>query len=139
MCKSLSGGEWTTVTFKKLRMPNVAGIQISLINRLTPTDDLYNKPVENDSDEVPPNIHGTHPFLIKIQQSIGGYSMLMYDRARSFKVHSTPEEDSEAVQKISSLISVSPTFGKIYRWAKRIDDHQFSVCLDRPPPQTPTW
>ena len=140
MCKTLNGGEWTTLNFTELN--HHPGMEMFFVNRLSSIDEIFDDRTilpNAPSSGVPANIHGTHPFLIKIQQSIGGFDMLIYDRSRSFRVHCTPKEDPRAVVIIASLVNASSTPGKIYRWAKRVGDHQLSVCFDRAPQQTPTW
>ena len=79
MCKTLNGGEWTTLNFTELN--HHPGMEMFFVNRLSSIDEIFDDRTilpNAPSTGVPANIHGTHPFLIKIQQSIGGFDMLIY-------------------------------------------------------------
>jgi hypothetical protein len=63
-------------------------------------------------------------------------SMLIYDRQKSFQASWRKKEDravySEGQKAMGDKL-------KIYRWARRVDDYQLSVCFDRPPEKDPVW
>ncbi|KAF9022635.1 hypothetical protein BDZ89DRAFT_1070577, partial [Hymenopellis radicata] len=122
MCKSLKGGTWQTIKFH-------TNIRI----------------------EVPVNVHGDQAFLIKLQRRLSeqemtlpfvspesrkadGYqSILVYDRQRSFRAHVWDFTNEGVYEKVLGHIWAEENQKKMYRWAKRVGDHELSVCLDRSP------
>ena len=126
------------------------GAYITTINRytsITRTSDLMNSITQTDSTVAPLNIHGERPFLVKIQLTQTGYgrvrTMTVYDRQRSFgNVYIAQCDDPGSFDKLlSELTGPRGGFGgvKMYRWARRVGDWEFSVCLDRPPEADIKW
>lgn len=105
---------------------------------------------QNDPDCGPPepNIHGDKPFLVKIQVPSGSLSndrrstgsIRIYDRRMSLDVHFLQRSDP---QKFYFLEIVTGNMDKagfeLYRWAKRIDDWQLRICIDREPETDIIW
>ena len=97
------------------------------------------------SDKVPPvNIWGNKLFLVKIQPTMSGSPthMMLYDRKRSFQVFFVREDDT--VNFAAFLEEVRGPRAemkglKMYRWARRTGDWEFSVCLDRAPAVDTKW
>ncbi|KAI0658124.1 hypothetical protein C8Q70DRAFT_1045837 [Cubamyces menziesii] len=148
-CRSLKGGRWIPVPFRTAP-PGMEGAYITTINRytsITRTSDLMNSITQTDSTVAPLNIHGERPFLVKIQLTQTGYgrvrTMTVYDRQRSFgNVYIAQCDDPGSFDKLlSELTGPRGGFGgvKMYRWARRVGDWEFSVCLDRPPEADIKW
>ncbi|KAF9262697.1 hypothetical protein L218DRAFT_929193 [Marasmius fiardii PR-910] len=156
MCVSVKGGTWRTVTVAtepfEMRIASALKgepLVTAYINNYTPLHPSIYKPEKDVSQSgsvatLPPNIHGDSPFLVKIQcpanpvmRSLGG-SMLIYDRQRSFRAHLSVADDEVAYGEAMKQPEMSTRF-KIYRWAKRVGDLQFSICFDRSPSKDPLW
>ena len=108
------------------------------------------KPQRSDSyqpsdSEAPPNDHGDNLFLIKMQVGVGAASpqhMMLYDRKRSFQLWWFRAQDPATFGEFCAEM-VGPRGGygglKMYRWAKRTGDWEFSICLDREPLTDTKW
>ncbi|RXW21802.1 hypothetical protein EST38_g4064 [Candolleomyces aberdarensis] len=92
---------------------------------------------DGDAPDIPANIHGTKAFLVKFQVGVGDgrpSHMFMYDRQRSFKIFWKRSGDPDAFAVAERAIGGNL---KMYRWCKRLDDRNMSVCFDKEPEETP--
>ena len=65
--------------------------------------------------------------------------MVMYDRKRSFQAFCHMEDDAWAFAEfVNETEGPRGSYGgaKMYRWAKRMGEWEWSVCLDRAPGRT---
>ncbi|KAF9004444.1 hypothetical protein BDZ89DRAFT_1080551, partial [Hymenopellis radicata] len=155
MCKSLKGGTWQTIKFHTNIRVDGQLLTCAHINHHGPVD--YTIEAKSDEIEVPVNVHGDQAFLIKLQRRLSeqemtlpfvspesrkadGYqSILVYDRQRSFRAHVWDFTNEGVYEKVLGHIWAEESQKKMYRWAKRVGDHELSVCLDRSPVPVPTW
>ena len=103
-----------------------------------------NAPCLPASDQPFPNIHADKLFLIKIQRSLspGEGTLFIYDRQRSIEVLVMESADQALFERLRAEITGSRGGYKglkMYRWAKRTGDFEFSVCLDRMPQEAIKW
>ncbi|KAJ3542900.1 hypothetical protein NM688_g5923 [Phlebia brevispora] len=134
-CRSLKGGTWVTAPFTT--QPFAGHPYMAHLNRFNSS---RRDKITRAADAPPNNIHEDKSFLIKIQ--IGGPTMLIYDRQRSFQVHILQKDGPEVFRQLSTEMQ-GPRGGfmgmKMYRWAKRTGDFELSICLDRAPQETIQW
>jgi len=129
-CRSLETGIWLTVTFSPIA--NAPNRWTSVINR---TDRSLDPPTVKPGASRP-NVHGTTPFLVKVQiAGYGGSSVLIYDRQRSFNGNLFRTEDPTGFQRLEKVVYTGFMGLKVYLWAKRVGEEQLSICLDRKPDQ----
>ncbi|KAF8159212.1 hypothetical protein B0H34DRAFT_702485 [Crassisporium funariophilum] len=138
-CRSLKGGTWRTITFEE---PPSAMPYQSIINRL---DSMHNPATAGinkvtSGDKIQPDIHNGKVFLAKFQISLShlreAADMLIYDRQRSFQAFWKRSSDRQLFDSTRNSMGGRMKF---YRWARRVGDHQFEVCMDRAPEQEPVW
>ncbi|KDQ21035.1 hypothetical protein BOTBODRAFT_142402 [Botryobasidium botryosum FD-172 SS1] len=128
-CRSLETGTWHTFSFSA----TFGGMFVSHFSR---TDRSFDDAKSSNPGAVKPNVHGTNPFLVKVQiTSNGGMSMLIYDRQRSFDAHYLRAEDPTGFERLAQVVYTGYMGLKIYLWAKRVGDQRLSICLDRKPDQ----
>lgn len=127
----------------------IRGLQYLPFNRFSgptlgsnPDEGYRNVP---DSSEPPPNVWGDKLFLVKFQVGLGEMppsNMMLYDRKRSFQVFMLPQDNTELFSAFFREMT-GPRGGhgglKMYRWARRTGNWQFSVCLDREPLTDTKW
>ncbi|KAL0570768.1 hypothetical protein V5O48_011196 [Marasmius crinis-equi] len=145
-CKSLKGGTWLNVDV----VPQHEYLSSFIPGGGSPFSYSFQDPLHGagnpntlaSSVADSNNIHGTNPFLVKIQKALLGDTgaMLIYDRQRSFQFNLLRAKDGKAHAEALREMNVNSATGlKIYRWAKRTGDRQLSICFDRPPPSDPLW
>ncbi|KAH8798446.1 hypothetical protein DL96DRAFT_1639411 [Flagelloscypha sp. PMI_526] len=161
LCRSLKGGTWVTIpltswpsAFASL-MPDGEFFSGSLDEMLR----AEKRPNHKDTDhihkvnsakkpEVPSNIHGEKPFVIKLQSGVlpgarkGGRNMMIYDRQRSFQLYfDEPENDARVFDQVLYEMHTNGVSGgmKMYRYAKRTGDWEISLCVDRGPVGEVPW
>ncbi|KAH9925054.1 uncharacterized protein BXZ73DRAFT_50322 [Epithele typhae] len=144
-CKSLKGGSWRTVVVRSC-LPGTEDLYMITFNK-------YDRPRMEDADgiqklkdmPIPPNVWGNKLFLLKLQVGLGGTSpqdIMMYDRKRSLRVFMVPLDNPEAFRDfVTEMLQPSNPYGgiKMYRWARRTGDWEFSICMDREPTMTVMW
>ncbi|TDL26562.1 hypothetical protein BD410DRAFT_763795 [Rickenella mellea] len=130
-CKSVTDGTWTTLNFASV----APGWFYWTVNRYDTLHSLKDKNnIKEGTLEPPPNLRGENVFLVKIQ--INGFDLLIYDRKKKLEVHVLRSGDPKGYAAVEKACSGKP---KIYRWAKRVGDHQLSVCLDIAPQEDIPW
>ncbi|KAF8900790.1 hypothetical protein CPB85DRAFT_1458117 [Mucidula mucida] len=155
MCKSLKGGTWQTIKFHTNIRVDGQLLTCAHINHHGPVK--YTIEAKSDEIEIPVNVHGDQAFLIKLQRRLSeqemtmpfispkssksdGYqSILVYDRQRSFRAHVWNFTNVGVYEQVLGHIWAEENQKKMYRWARRVGDHELSVCLDRSPVPVPTW
>ncbi|RDB27781.1 hypothetical protein Hypma_003242 [Hypsizygus marmoreus] len=139
-CRSLKGGTWHTMTFSRTSELTAPSVYRVIINRYDSLHDAKQRIEKEDLNVPPPNIHGDKAFLLKFQISLNQFgddtAMLLYDRQKSFQVYWRKREDREVFAEGEKAITGKV---RIYRWARRVGDFQFSVCFDRAPEKDPVW
>ena len=127
-------------------MPGTLGMIGTLINRR----DNFQSGMQSAqvTDSTPPqNVYGNRLFLVKMQYTIGHGegTFLIYDRKRTCTVYFLESKAPETFKRFVTEIS-GPRGGhygsgrfKMYRWAKRISEWEFSICLDRVPQADILW
>lgn len=92
-------------------------------------------------ESISANIHGTRPFLVKIQRPLspGGQEMLIYDRQKSIQAFMLQVDNPDAYSLAMDEMKTGYMGIKIYRWAKRIGERQLSICFDKAPATDPDW
>ncbi|KAI0672104.1 hypothetical protein C8Q78DRAFT_971565 [Trametes maxima] len=150
-CRSLKGGRWVKVPFRAA-IPGTEGMHQAVINRystMTRAEDIpANTLPKRGSGELvpPPNTQGDKPFLMKIQVGLHGPGrdiMMLYDRQRSFGQVWTVRMDGPATfaDLVAEMAGPRGGYGgvKMYRWAKRTGDWEFTICVDRQPETDIKW
>ncbi|KAI0088365.1 hypothetical protein BDY19DRAFT_891159 [Irpex rosettiformis] len=139
-CRSLKGGEWTTMPFSS-RMPGTLGMIGQLINLRDNFQSNMMAPMQTTDDTPPQNAYGNRLFLIKLQHTFGPGegTFLIYDRKRTCVVYFLESKAPEVFKRFKAEIT-GPRGGnygsgmfKMYRWAKRVGEQELSVCLDKVP------
>lgn len=161
-CKFLANGTWLDVHFHMLILFGAFNRRDNMMDLRAATNKLSAGTIqdklgrdnprfrgENDPEcgPPPPNIHGDTAFLVKIQvplnnsdESDPDTSLLIYDRRRSFDAHVLRKLDPEKYGLIEYTVRNKGVNGmKMYRWARRTGDWQFSICLDREPEGEVKW
>ncbi|KZS94843.1 hypothetical protein SISNIDRAFT_409344 [Sistotremastrum niveocremeum HHB9708] len=141
-CKALSLGSWSTIKFQSLAdtLPMFNGIPVEIfnMNRYTRSDEMHgDEGWASTTRDVGPNIHGTNPFVIKIQTN--GDTIRVYDRRRSLDVYLMKSWNLENFLILHTAAGTGFKGLKCYRWAKRVSDWELSICLDRKLPEDPRW
>ncbi|KAF9022607.1 hypothetical protein BDZ89DRAFT_199724 [Hymenopellis radicata] len=168
LCKAMKAGTWIPVKFQKYIVIDGKRMDSGIANTAGPLDMdkvVYN---DQEDSSPPPNTHGDRPFLVKIQKlkyapadaifnpssrtddlhfmtdKAGNPNiphpdgLLVYDRSRPFYAFVMQAEDAKAYGVLSKEIAARNHRDKIYRWAKRSGDFEFSICWDRAPGE-PAW
>ncbi|KAI0752537.1 hypothetical protein C8Q80DRAFT_1267075 [Daedaleopsis nitida] len=145
-CRSLQGGRWVTLRTRS-GPEGMEDMYIALLNHRSSTSRslLDMAPTKIDPSAPPPDIWGTRLFLVKIQvalTTVRRSEFLLYDRKRSFKVFAYQADQRGAFGELDEEM-VGPRGGyggaKMYRWAKRTGDWEFSICVDREPQTDMRW
>ena len=129
-------------------LPGLEAVEGSYLNRLSGpslASDLAQQTYAPDTSKPSLNVWGNKLFLVKIQIGLDVMppsNMLLYDRKRSFKVFMVPQDDTARFSAFF-LEMTGPRGGheglKMYRWARRTGDWEFSICLDRAPSADTKW
>lgn len=107
------------------------------------------------TQEPPPNVHGSKPFVIKMQlssttpsamampwEALGnskdmaahGTTLLIYDRQRSFQVQVIRKGIGESFDDFAELVQQKGPKGiKLFCWATRKNDWELDICMDALP------
>ena len=147
--QSLSSGQWITLNPVVTSLPGWEEDVHSMINRFsgqeTPEQLAARTYVPGLTDKSPPpNVWGSKPFLVKIQIQLcqDPTNAMLYDRKLSFRVFFRAEDGvdtfGELLRELRSERAELPG-AKMYRWARRTGDWEFSVCLDRKPTVNAQW
>lgn len=116
-----------------------------VMNKNATPDELLKRTPPSSTDGPPPNIHGTTPFIVKIQVPVIGnkelaLSMMVYDRQRSFTGYIVQITDPDAYARIEATVMMRGIMGlKMYRWAKMVADWTLEICLDVEPKEAMQW
>ncbi len=145
----LEGGTWQTIKFHTNIRVDGQLLTCAHINHHGPIK--YTIEAKSDEIEIPVNVHGDQAFLIKLQRRLSeqemtmpfispkssksdGYqSILVYDRQRGFRAHVWNFTNVGVYEQVLGHIWAEENQKKMYRWARRVGDHELSVCLDRSP------
>ncbi|KAM5546042.1 hypothetical protein V8D89_000168 [Ganoderma adspersum] len=147
-CRSLKGGRWCTITTRST-LPGMEGGYMALLNKFSSGamgfQERASQTYQPDDSQAPPNDHGDNLFLIKMQIGVGAappQHMMLYDRKRSFQLWWFRAQNPATFQEFCAEME-GPRGGygglKMYRWAKRTGDWEFSICLDREPLTDTKW
>ena len=144
VCRSLHGGTWRTARFVTV-VPGTEGLYTAKWNKFSsPADIVAAAPEALDPSTVPPNTHGSRPFLVKLQAPLatGFASIMVYDRQRSFQGYFMLDDNTEVYPEMLKEMQ-GPRGGhggvKMYRWVKRSSDWELSVCMDKEPQTDIKW
>jgi len=128
-------------------IPGTEGLYVASVNRYTSPRKAGTvlSPEDRNDSSVPPNVHDSKVFLIKLQLALlpaVGHVMI-YDRQRTFgQVFFIGATDPQLLQDLTSEMK-GPRGGyggiKMYRFAKRISDWELSLCLDKEPQSEIKW
>ncbi|KAF9448254.1 hypothetical protein P691DRAFT_775533 [Macrolepiota fuliginosa MF-IS2] len=134
LCRSISELPWMMVTLQPSLHAFVTGI-----NRYYDLDDGLKTTQSDSQPSAPLNIHGEKYHLLKLQLSLGNIDdphFLVYDRYRSFQLLFRPDDNH-----LTFAIAVQAMDGypKMYRWAKREGDWDWSICFALGPDKDPRW
>ncbi|KAL5521014.1 hypothetical protein ACEPAG_8936 [Sanghuangporus baumii] len=141
LCNPLSKGTWQMVRFSLPEAPEDQASSILITNKNAMPSELM-KQVWNLNVSPPENVHGSTPFIVKIQVPVLGNKtgMMVYDRRRSFVGCIYSEADPSAYARIDNLVRTQGIMGlKIYRWAKMVGDWTLDICLDAEPDESVQW
>ncbi|OCB86968.1 hypothetical protein A7U60_g5940 [Sanghuangporus baumii] len=139
---SLSHIAAKTVRFS---LPEASEDQVSsmvIINKNAMPSELTKQKIWPLNEPRPENVHGSTPFIVKIQVPVLGdiNGMMVYDRRRSFVGYIYPEVDPSAYARVDNLVRTKGIMGlKIYRWAKMVGDWTLDICLDVEPNEPVQW
>ncbi|VDB84563.1 unnamed protein product [Peniophora sp. CBMAI 1063] len=139
-CKTLAGGTWVEATFCENPLEAEGAVAVTVNHSSGKIEGR-----QPNAMDPPPNVHGTRPFIVKIQRplypprSTSRATMLVYDQKRTFQGHITAAENPRFWREALPLMPFNSSKQKIYRWAKRAGDWRLSVCLDREVGDTPQW
>ncbi|KAL5483598.1 hypothetical protein ACEPAI_8830 [Sanghuangporus weigelae] len=140
LCNPLSKGIWQTVPFSLPEAPEDSSMFI--MNKNAMPSELTKQKMWNLNGSPPENVHGSTPFIVKIQVPVLGdiNGMMVYDRRRSFVGYIFREADPSAYARIDNLVRTKGLMGlKIYRWAKMVGDSTLDICLDVEPNEPVQW
>ncbi|KAK7052869.1 hypothetical protein VNI00_004188 [Paramarasmius palmivorus] len=143
MCNALKGGTWRPLPFSFQHHASTVHAANSRVPLEIITMNMHDSMTEEPRTVefgIAPNVHADKTFMIKIQRPLDNNgtpgAMLIYDQLRSMMVYVNQNEDPRTYDEIMQEMG---TQLKIYRWAKRTGDKEFSVCLDRAPVKVPSW
>lgn len=137
LCRSIASGTWHTITLEPHVMAAMSGLYSTNINRYDDLDDEGSVQDGKSRDKIPSNIHGDDYHVVKLQLPLGGSShMLVYDREKSFQLFFRRDKNPDA---FTDLVLEMGTWPKLYRWAQRVDDWEWRICVDREPQPAPRW
>lgn len=139
-CKALASGTWMEATFCENPFADEGGVAVTINHS---SGKIENK--RANATEPHPNVHGTKPFVVKIQrplyppQGASFATMLVYDQKRTFQGHITAADNPQFWGEALLLMPFNSSKQKIYCWAKRSADWRLSICLNREVGETPQW
>lgn len=143
-CKTLKGAKWSKMRFR-FAPADMSMVTFSHQTVLSRPRLKIAENVRHASDPAPPNIHGTRPFLVKIQYN-GDPELgtLIYDRQRSFEVYFPRYADEDEAAVYDALVQVIVRNErwrgvKAFFWARRVGDWELDLALDRLPDQDIKW
>ncbi|KAJ7681870.1 hypothetical protein DFH06DRAFT_1314122 [Mycena polygramma] len=148
LCKSVHSGNWQTITFQRPATFNLNRYEI------VGHPEIYARSFDFMKTSPPENIHGSLPFIVKIQLAaadasnlpavIGqqvdprehdGQSILIYDRQMSMEVELRKgTADPGDFGAVAALVSSQGFRGlRLFCWARRLADWTLELCLDHLP------
>ncbi|KAL5505057.1 hypothetical protein ACEPAH_7720 [Sanghuangporus vaninii] len=142
LCNPLSKGTWQTVRFSLPEAPEDQVSSMLIINKNAMPSELPKQKIWHLNELPSENVHGSTPFIVKIQVPVLGdiNGMMVYDRRRSFVGYIYREADPSAYACIDNLVRTKGIMGlKIYRWAKMVGDWTLDICLDVEPNEPVQW
>ena len=143
---------WQTARMTVPRIPpGKDGASLYFYNKYDSPSTMFRRKLPSAEEGPPPNVHGSSPFLVKIQiplvtiekgtmkADIGG-GIVLYDRRRSFIGYMYPDTDPAAYACFTALVNARGIMGyKVYRWAKMVADWTLNVCVDAEPNEPVQW
>ncbi|KAJ7213095.1 hypothetical protein GGX14DRAFT_446280 [Mycena pura] len=150
LCDSVSSGTWKEITVHRPTEFNLN--RYDIIGH----PDVYDRSFEHFKTTPPENVHGTQPFIVKIQlaaadasnlavvtgqrvdpRGIDGQSMLIYDRQRSIEfTMDTQRSDPVEFNAVAGIVKQKGERGlRVFCWATRSGDWTLRLCLDHLPEQ----
>lgn len=132
-------------------MRSEVGQKVDRVNNKSAVDDTEVEVTEEMLTQVPPNVHGTNIFLVKMQ--MGGFRTPFgltrqfidyYDEERILNVSTCPRDYGEDLRVWEKFDSTLERLGsldgvKLFVWARRTGDWELSVTLDPLPDQNIPW
>lgn len=128
-CSAARNGRWSEATFANAVYPREVPLA-RLPEELYDVDELA---TQWRNDAPPPNVHGEHMFLVKLQRPAspdaqGG--IVMYDRMRSVTGHIMKDANENFWEEILKKMPFESSVGSMYFWARRIGVWRIAVCVD---------
>lgn len=145
VCKSLKGATWITLPFNAQESTQMVQSLVTMNHRAVFQGPRATKPNIHHSTDITPNPYGSQPFLLKIQLAISAPegSMLIYDQTRAIQLNIFQSNAPPDVwNKIEGVCQAEGALKglKLYVWARRKSDAEFSIAIDRlPDQQTIPW
>ncbi|KAJ7213092.1 hypothetical protein GGX14DRAFT_620156 [Mycena pura] len=151
LCDSVFSGTWKEITVHRSTEFNLN--RYDIIGH----PDVYEQSFEHLKTTPPENVHGTQPFIVKIQlaaaldannlaavtrqqvdpRGIDGQLMLIYDRQRSIEfTMDTQRSDLVEFNTVAGIVKQKGERGlRVFCWATRSGDWTLRLCLDHLPEQ----
>ena len=144
-------GDFRIFRFARRLMPPpqvLASLTPWELQKCPPTPELMK--MYEESKVPPPDVHGGHPFLLKLvlapNHPSGERGVSIRDRQKHLFAWIREEDQSgDLFDALASLCTASRSSvsefeeSKAYRWAKREDDWHVSICLERAPEGETKW
>lgn len=145
VCKSLKGASWITLPFNPKNSTQSTQSMVTLNHRAVFQGPRAAKPSIRQDTDTTPNPYGSQPFLLKLQLPISSPEaiMLIYDQTRAIQLNifraNTPLDVWSKIEDVCQAEGALKGL-KLYVWARRKSDMEFSIAIDRlPDQQTIPW
>ena len=142
-CKSVARAPWRTIPITKPSQDRMTGSLVYQPGYVGPYGSSATIEQYHMTDTTPPfNVHGSSPFILKMQMDNGFSNILLNDEDSSVRVrmweHATP---ADIWSELKDKFGLHGSMGghKLYVWAKRVSDWEFSVVLDIFPKSPEGW
>jgi hypothetical protein len=137
LCRSIASGTWYTVTLEPNPLSELSGLSSISINRYDDWEDSSSIHGGESRNQIPTNIHGDNHHIVKLQLPMGRMDhMFLYDREKSFQAFLRQDKNPDA---FAELVVEMGNWPKLYRWAKRVGDWEWKICVNRGPQPEPRW
>jgi hypothetical protein len=92
------------------------------------------------------NIYSDKYFLVKVHRPTGTtkgkgakQAMLVHDAGKSFALYFSKAENGRVFENAMKALDGNVDKMAMYRWAKRVGDWEWKICLGCVPEVRPTW
>lgn len=138
LCRTIRSGIWYTIIGEPHPRAELEEFCSTVINRYDDLEEDLTVEYEEDRHEIPPNLYGDRFHLVKLQLPIMGRKdhIYMYDKRKTYQVFVREEHNW---QGFAAAVRAMGMWPKMYRWAQRVGDWEWKICVDREPEFVPRW